>query len=236
MSLVNLLPEDYVARRAQKRANRLCALLFGVVMTGVVAAAVVSEQGHRRTRQVCDRVNLSYADAAKLIRQMQELEATKQEMLKKAKLTAGLLERVPRSYILATITNALPDGGSLTQFELTTKRRRAPDASGKKKPKSRYDVAAAKHKATPTKLTKVETTIIITGLAGTDVEVGQFIATMDRCPLIEDVVLVYTEEKKVKDTLARKFQVILYLKDDADVRRIPAVAGAPAGRDSARKM
>jgi len=226
MSLVNLLPEDYVARQAQKRANVFCTVLFAVVMAGVVAAAVVSERQYRNTRLVSERVNQAYAEAADLIKQLRQLENTRQKLLAKAKLTAGLLERVPRSYLLATVTNALPEGASLTRFELRTRRqvtvRRAPAA------KTRYQAAAAKRAAKA----KVKATggmsvqLTVVGLAATDVQVARFIAAMARCPLMETVDLVYSQQKKRGNAIVREFRVDLQLKPDADV-----LAGTSSGEE-----
>ncbi|MDY7011426.1 MAG: PilN domain-containing protein [Planctomycetota bacterium] len=218
MSIVNLLPEDYVAHQAQKRANLMCLLLFVTVMVGLSSAAIVSERRYRRTCEVCERVNRSYEDAGKFIKEMQALDVTRHQMLKKAGLTAALLERVPRSYLLATITKALPKGTSLTKLELSTKYAKTSDASNK--PKSKYKIAAGKNKPAPEKTLKkkVDVAVTVTGLAETNVEVGQFIAEMERCPLIKSAEFVFSQEEKVTDSVVREFEVILYLKEDADVR------------------
>jgi Tfp pilus assembly protein PilN len=219
MTYVNLLPEDYLARQAQKRANLLCSIMFCLVIAGVLAAMLVSEQSYRRTREVNERVNDSYRQAGKLIQQLQELDATKQRMVKKASMTAKLLERVPRSYLLATVTNALPRGGSLLSFKLTTKR---VVTTVVRKQKTRYDEAAAKKQAQAAP--KLEIKLVVKGLAATDVEVAKFIAQMARCPLLDTVDLVYSEEKGVKDALVREFEVEMVLKPDADVREVTEVA------------
>ncbi|MCK4627176.1 MAG: PilN domain-containing protein [Phycisphaerae bacterium] len=220
MSLVSLLPEDYVAHKRQKRANLMCLLLFGIVMVGLVAAAVVSERKHGRTREVCKKVDESYEEAGKLIQQMRELDVTRHKMLQKANRTAALLERVPRSYLLATITNALPKGASLTEFKLRTKIPKSPNTSGKKKTKF-GKVAAAKKESVPEAEKKMKIEITVTGLAGTDVEVGTFISTMGQCPLIKSVELVFSKKTKVEECVMREFKVVLQMKDDADVRNQP---------------
>ncbi len=214
MSYINLLPEDYLARQAQKRANLLCAVLFGLVMAGVLTATLVSARSQKRTCQVSERVNEAYADANKLIRQLQELEGVRQRLVKKADMTAELLERVPRSYLLATVTNALPAGGSLTCFKLSSKRDNTTVI--RKASSTRYDAAAARKKVQTS--TRMDVALTVTGLAGTDVEVARFIAQMARCPLMETVDLVYSEEKKVQDVMVREFQVVMRLKGEADVR------------------
>lgn len=229
MSTMNLLPEDYVAHQAQKRANLMCLSLFAVVIVGLAAAAIVSERKHRRTSEVCERVNQSYDEAGKLIRQMQSLDITREEMFKRANVTAALLERIPRSYLLAAVTNALPKGASLTKFELRTKCTESSVAS--QKPKSKNETAANGKSPAPKTVKKMEVSIAVAGLANTDVEVGRFIATMDRCELIESVDLVFSQEKTVKDSVVREFEVILYLKENADVRsqQPNAEAAAEAG-------
>lgn len=217
MSFVNLLPEDYVARRAQKRVNLLCLVLFGLVMAGVIGGTIASEQGLDKSREVYDRVNQSYSDASKLIGQVQQLETAKQRMFKKAKLAAGLLERVPRSYLLATVTNALPAGGSLKEFSFSSKRRRTVVVS--KDAQSRFAKTAAQRDpgagADPS--SRLDLSIEVTGLAGTDVEVARFIASMARCPLIQAVELVYSQEKKFQEAVVREFKVNMRLDPNADV-------------------
>lgn len=240
MSFVNLLPKDYVARQAQRRTTLLCLILFAAVMTGVLGAAFVSDRGLQETRQVYERVNNSYVEAAKLIQQMQQLEAVKLQMFKKATLTAGLLERVPRSYLLAMVTNALPPGASLKQLELCTKRREPIVIS--KETKSRYARTAAKRMAESKLAARMGVSIVVTGLAATDKEVAGFIASVARSPLVEPggVDLVYTEEKEFQKVLVREFKVELRLKVDADVLGGPlqgektlarAGDGEPAGEN-----
>jgi len=119
MSTINLLPEDYQQRRSQHRANVICMMLFGIVISSVGGAALVSERAGQNTRAVCERINTSYAEAAKLIDEMHHLEAKKRKMLQKAELSAALMERLPRSYVLAMVTNALPEGASLTSLKMS---------------------------------------------------------------------------------------------------------------------
>ena len=76
--------------------------------------------------------------------------------------------------------------------------------------------------------------ISVTGLAATDVETARFIAAMARCPLMETVDLVYSQEKKIADAVVRQFQVTLKLKSDADVRRAKAGSEASLTRAEAR--
>ena len=214
MSFVNLLPDDYVARQAQKRTNLLCSALFGVVVAGLLTAAVVSERSYRHTREVSARVRQAYEDAGKLITQLQELEARRQRMLDKANRTAALLERVPRSYLLAAVTEALPEGSSLTRFKLEATQQITISGADK----TRYEALKAKRRRAVRKSVDLDVQIGVTGLAATDVQVARFIAAMARCPLVALVELVYSQEKKIESRIVREFKVILVLKPDADVR------------------
>jgi len=228
MSMVNLLPEDYIDRQRQKRTNLLCGILFGVVISGVLAGAAVSERAYRRTREVGDRVNQAYADAGKLIQQLKELERTRHQLLSKGEMTAGLLERVPRSYLLAVVTNSLPEGSSLIRFDLKTTVTRVP--VGGVKPKTRFDQAGGTPPEPIETETHTDVMMVITGLAATDVEVGGFISAMRQCPLIERAELDYSQEKVVCKELVRQFRVTLHLETDADVpvgegHALHAVAG-----------
>jgi len=224
MSFVNMLPEDYVARQAQRRANVVCLVLFVAVMTTVLAAAFVSQRSLQNTTEVWERVNNSYAEAGKLIQQMQSLQAVRQRMFKKANLTAGLLERVPRSYLLAMVTAALPEGGSLREFKLTTKRKQTRVVTAKTK-KTQYGEAAAKRAAQAKSDSDLEVTMTVRGLAATDLEVARFMANMARCPLMEAVEIAYSEQKKFMDVVVRDFEVVMRLKPNADVLGIKADGG-----------
>ena len=218
MSQVNLLPDDYISWRKQRRTSAICAVLFGVVMMGVLAGAVISERSHRHTREVRERVNQAYSDAEKLIQQVQNLEVTQQQMLQKAVLTAALQESVLRSYLLARVCEALPKGSSLMRFELDTKP--VQTIVGPEAPKTRFAAAAAGRGARPKGLTSLDTTITLTGLAATDVEVARFIAAMARCELMDTVDLVYSQEKKMGESLVREFRVVMRLKGSAEITQL----------------
>src|SRR5687768_945733 len=93
----SFLPEDYLEKRTQRRTNLICVSLFCVVMLGVVGAYFAV---HRRGAQMRARlveVNHRFEEAAKRLDQLEELQGRKQQMVHKAKVTAALLERVPRT-------------------------------------------------------------------------------------------------------------------------------------------
>lgn len=217
MSTINLLPQEYIERRLRNRATVICSILFAVVMSVVIAAAIASQQSHQYTLEVRDRLDADYAEAAKLIQQMQQLEAKKRKLLHKAELSAALMERVPRSYVLAVVTNALPANASLENLVLDT--REAPQqydhvaTKRKSRRKSKYVSGSSRAKAKPV---PQMVQITVTGLAATDIEVARLIANLARNSLVETVDLIYSQEKIVNKASVREFQIRLVLKADGD--------------------
>ena len=232
MSTINLLPEDYLQGRAQRRANMLCVILFGVVMAGIGGAALVSAENTRNTRQVRDQVDASYAKAADLLMQMQELQAQKRTMIRKAKATADLLERVPRSYVLAVLAEALPENASLVHFALEPKRKpsaAAPAPAGDKSSKFAKAKAQQQQQTDPQELVVA---VEVVGLAATDVEVATFITNLLRNPMLTSVELSYSQEKVLRavqkgqeDLRVREFKVTMELRPGVDVIDLAAEAG-----------
>ena len=229
MSTINLLPEDFVKRRAQRRANVLCLFLFIAVMGGVLGAAYVSDRSRKETQEVCDRVNTSYTKAAELIGQMQQLELRKSQMLRKAEMAASLVERLPRSTILAMISQALPEDAALLEINLTTTMLALADEGGgdSGRPKSRLTNAPRAEIARSASLV-VE--MVIKGLASPDVDIGDFIRGLKRSPLVDSVEVAYIKEEMVTPTArkgqaaekikAREFEVSVNLKPNADAMDI----------------
>lgn len=207
MGIINLLPKDYIAGRYKRRANWVCSILFAVVMAGVVGAAFVSDQSRRHTMEVSHRVDGDYAEAAKLIAQMQQLELQKKLMLTKASTSSALMERVPRSFLLGMLTNSLPKGASLSAVELDTRRTIS------------YSQVPAKASSTSGGPPKPPLVVVIDvkGLASTDVEVARFIANLARNPLAGSVDLAYSQEKLVDGSSMREFQIKIELRNNSQV-------------------
>lgn len=225
MSTINLLPEDFIHRAFKRRMNFVFAVLFAITLGAVSAAALVSEQSSRHTKEVSENVESAYANAAMQLQQLQQLQERKANMIGKAEAISSLLERVPRSHLLAVITNSLPECTSLVRVDMDTKRGVAPVSDPRTV--SRIDGAGAAPKPVPT-LVAVD----LTGLAATDVEVARMIARLARNPLVASVDLVFSQEKSItqfvpsKDpkeppkelgkVTMREFQIHLELKPEAD--------------------
>ena len=235
MSMINLLPDDYIERRARTRASMLCLALFGVVMVGVVTAALVARRNGQRTLEVRNRVDASYANAAKLIAEMQELQAQKKRMYTKAETTSSLVERVPRSTLLGIITQALPEDTAMTKFALETRivRPTQADAGSKKKTKRGAKFDKAKEDATP-KAPQTYVVMHVTGLATTNLQVALFMAKLKANPLLIPVDTVDSQEKLVNKVKVREFEVTIKLKPNADAIDVINPRGPQDGEKSER--
>src|SRR3954471_11271318 len=115
---LSFLPDDYLERKQRRRTNAICAVLFCVVIGAIGSAFWVTERSMREIDQQASAVDQQYTEAAKRIEQFQELQEKQRTMAHQAELTASLLEKVPRSFVLAEITNGLPEGISLLDLAL----------------------------------------------------------------------------------------------------------------------
>lgn len=226
---LSFLPEGYLERKARRRANVVCAALFVVVVTAIGSAFTLSDRRLREIEVRRDAADAEYTQAAKRIKEVQNMKDKQQRMARQAELTDSLLERVPRSYLLAEVTNFMPGGISLLDLSLESRVRAAPVVKPQfeaKKAKKPADAAAAAAAAAPPPVKRYDVTMKITGIADNDVQVAQFISKLNGSTLLRDVNLVISDEfqqvrdgsgEKTGDKL-RRFQIEMALRPDAEVR------------------
>src|SRR5438477_10961852 len=170
---LSFLPDDYLDRKRQRRTNAICATLFAVVMLTIGATFSFSERSLRAVEKDHSAVEAEYTDAARRIEQVQQLLTKQRTMARQAEITASLLEKVPRSNVLAEVTNALPSGVSLTDFILESKKRQAavpvaPQANTFAQKADRAGTTAGPAEPQP-----LDVFMKLSGLASTDVQVAQ---------------------------------------------------------------
>ena len=203
------------------------ALVFAAVMAGIVAAYLIPEQRRQKVMEERSQVNQQFEEAGRQLAQLQEMEQEKQKMIGKAEVTAYLLEKVPRSVLLAEYTRMLPKGSSLLTLELRSKdviaQPRAQTALEEAKAQQDRANGTAEASAPPQR----EVTITITGMAPSDGHVAAFIAALGKNQLLSDVNLLFSEEFKFNDNMLRRFKVEMRVNPDADVRSgsLPAQKG-----------
>ncbi len=224
----SFLPEDYLAHKQERRTNFICVLLFVVVMCSVVGAFLVTNQQWTHVKEEQQAINVSYQEAGKQIHELTELERQRDEMLHKAELAAALVERVPRSILLAELINRMPSQLGLLEFELRSTRvrparkvedrdRRPERISGRGRTQSREEVGEEVDRVD---VPRYLVTIGLTGVAPTDIEVSRFMTELNAYRLVRNVTLVYSEEREIEGRKVRQFRINMELSQDADVRQV----------------
>ena len=208
MSRVDFVPDEYVQQRESGRANFMYLLLFGALMCGIGVTFSIIKMRQKAVETELMAVNAKMSQASEQIKQLEKLKTTGKEVMKTMVMTSELVERVPRSIVLACLTNNLPTGVSLLQFKLDEKeikQSRAPAKSAKS--------AAAAAAAQPPKK-QVQTLIDIAGIAPSDIGVANYIARLSESTLLNRVALIESKERKIDDVKFREFKLRAYIKGD----------------------
>ena len=247
----SFIPADYVRERVELRANAMNLLLFVVVMAGVAGAFLVT---HRQWNSVKDQqkvINSQYLAETEKIDQIKKLETQRGEMLDKAEMTALLLEKVPRSVLMAELVNRLPERATVSEMQL--KSRRIVETPPKPKPgsaeakslsASKAAAAAAEKQADGKAETKVplvrppkmEYAILITGFAAGDADVADFHRALKESPIFERVDLVSSLQVKLDELLLRKFRIEAQVKPNADAKLFVPIAAKRMDLGSPRSL
>jgi len=219
----SFLPEDYLQKKIARRTNAICITLFTLVMAGVIGAFLVTGRQRTEVRSLQEEVNASFQDAARRIEQLDQLQVDKKAMMQRRKVAAVLVERVPRSVILAELTNRMPATLSLLEFDLQTKvLRNAP------RPRTAIQREAQKNRKNRKKLAQpnqpdikpTELTLSLTGVAPTDLEVSQFLAMLNQHELFQNIFLRYSEDTLIQDRKMRKFEIEMTLNQNIAPQRL----------------
>ncbi len=218
MLKINFIPEDYVLSSQIRRTNLISLVLFLLVMA-VLGGSFVSIKVKQRVLDERERmVNEKMARTKQAIEQFEQLQEKRKAMMKTAWTIADLLESVPRSLLLASLTNNLPAGVSLHQLKLVQKKPKdlaagqrvgVSTAVGGMADAVKYQAVQAQNslgqKASPEKL--LETHIDIEGVAGSDLQVAAYIERLTGSSLLDNVTLVESKEQKVKNVTLRQFKL-----------------------------
>jgi len=257
----SFLPEDYIEKKAENRNLAIAVFLFVVVTLGVVGAFFVTNRQWSSVKHRQVEINQEYATETKKIEQLKVLEAQKQEMLEKAEVTTALIEKVPRSILLAEMINRMPQNLTLTELNLKSKRQVEPKSKAKPEPAkgaqprslasargSAPASAGAKGAKEPDKpaapkpqAPKYEFKIEILGLAGADEEVADYHRALSDCPLLDKVEILYSGDVKIEDVMMRKFRIECSLRVNADARHIeplqvPRLPPRPGAHSATRHL
>lgn len=172
-------------------------VLFVVVMAALGGSFMTIKVRQQALLAEEKRVNTKMTQAEKAMKQFEELQTKRKAMIKTALTTAELLETVPRSVLLASLTNNLPPGVSLLRLKLVqkqTKQTHRPATTSKYQAAQARNSAAIGSKVSPEKL--LETYIDIEGIAPSDLQVASYIEQLSGSTLLDNVVLVESKEHR----------------------------------------
>jgi hypothetical protein len=217
---LSFLPDDYLETKRQRRTNVICAGLFLAIMSGIGFGFTTIEKSLRAAEKEHDEVVKEYAEAATKIQQQKQMQEKHQKLNAQAELTAALVEKVPRSRLLAELTNAKPAGVSFKDVQLDSKLR-----AGGPAPKTQFEIKRAamdaasggKPSAPVPQAKTYDVNVRVTGRADNDVQVAQFMAKLNQSEIVKDVNLVVSDEEVVGEVRMRQFQIEMMINPTAEV-------------------
>lgn len=244
----SFLPDDYVRDARERRNGVVALLLFVVVMGAVFAAFLVTNRQWSDVRLAQAEVNERTEQAAKEIAEMKRLEAMRGQMIEKAELARGLIEPVPRSVLLATLVNTMPEELSLLDLELKSEEIKATkpaNATGAAKTDAKADSRAdqrarrttagarGKEPEQPPKPEPVRRRVLVnaTGVAPNDLDVSRWMSQLSRMPFLSGIRLEVSEEKELRGRTMRQFRISMRIEPNADVRGWDGIEALRAPKD-----
>jgi len=229
MKIINFLPDDYVEKRGRRQANHVCLIIGGgalLIVASLVGFTLLRAARVAQTRAIVEK---QYLEASKRIDTLKELENRKEGLLRKVELSTDLIERVPRSTILARLTNALPPKTWIQLLSMATKEvkvaAQGPDPRAAKEAPAK---GAGPNQAAPRPKTTsvIQTEFILDGLAETDVQVAEYITRLSADPFFGELNLRFSEEFPLAEGLTvRRFEIVFRLTAEA-AKLLEATPGA----------
>jgi hypothetical protein len=232
----SFLPEDYLQKKAERRAIAISLCLFLVVAFCIVGAFFFTYHRWMNVKDQQEMVNRAFATEAKKIEQLKVLEVQRDELKDKAEVTLALVERVPRSILLAELINRMPKQLTLTELNLTSKRiQEAPKivkaSSVLAGPQTLAQIKATQNNGgvVPTTSTgeppkpappRFDFRLELVGLSSTDEDVADYYQSLSNCPLLDHVDMIYSSDTVVNEVSMRKFRIEASIKQMADARNI----------------
>jgi Tfp pilus assembly protein PilN len=222
MSNINFVPDDYVQSNESRRANLMCLVLFSVVMAVLGGSFVMIKIRQRACSAEESLVNAKMDRMQESIKKFEELQTKRKEMMRTALTTAELLEPVPRSVVLASLTNNLPAGVSLLKVNLLQKELSKTVHASAAKTKyqaAQEQQAGSEPEPKPVVEKQIETHMEIEGVAPSDLQVAAYIERLGGSVLLTDVALVESNEKKVDETSFRQFKLTAILRPEVHLTK-----------------
>ncbi|MEM7807096.1 MAG: PilN domain-containing protein [Planctomycetota bacterium] len=215
---LDFLPDDYAENRARRRADVLLLTLFGVTVCAIGGTWHLCEKELAEAESEYAQVDARYADATRRIEQVKQMRQRQKSVADRMELSASLLEKMPRSNLMAEITNTLPHGVVLAKAGLEAKQIKAapPPAPAKKTRR------AKKAPAPRPQPLRYDTTLSLEGTSLTEGQVSDYIDALNRGGYFDSVDLMWVrqEDKRTNDSVdLRRFLIALKLDDSVEPRQ-----------------
>ena len=248
----SFLPDDYQHRRVRRRTKVVGAAAVLVVMLAIGSDVFIAERSLSTVEHATTpSATLAYNETA-----TRRIDTFRHQRRRTARICSSapcwprpLTDGVPRSNILAELTNALPVGTSLIEMNLESRPRPETPAAGN----TAFDMKKAalesqRHRRKPSEFptSRRRTSMVkVSGLADTDVQVAQYLKQLSRSLLFRDVNLLISESHGTSGNAIvtlRRFQIQMTVNPSARPQltgptwprpRPPPLAGNTIGRITA---
>lgn len=234
---LSFLPDDYLEQKGKRRANIVCAILVVLVAGGMSAAAYYVRNYDRQIQAKYDEVDARYSDAARKIEQVKKMHEQQRQVVQHAELAASLVEKVPRSNLLAEITNSLTPGVSLLELAMDSKPHQEPPStatSSFEQHRQQLEKANSDALGMGAKPPQYDVHLKITGIAQNDVQVAQLMSRLSHSKIFSDVNLVISDvyeprrdngaAGEAKGEALRKWTIEMMLNPNAEVNDTKSAA------------
>jgi Tfp pilus assembly protein PilN len=238
---INFIPDDYIRNNESRRINLICIALLSIILVAIVGAfgAIRMRQRTLNIREASIDTDLTKKKGQ--IKTIDQLQKQRNTMWSTALMTVELIDPVPKSMLLASLTNSLPKGVSFLRLSLIQKEQAA-NSQQQKNAANKYEAMQDKEKTAAavrsSKEKMLDTQINIEGVAPSDIEVAAYIEQLSRSALLTDVALVESVQMPNKNSKQdsqegkmRRFKLSALLRKDIqitekDVEQIAYNSGA----------
>ncbi len=230
---VGFLPDEYVEQRRMRRSTAIGLTLFTVVLLGVAGAFFVTNTQWNDVREYGQAVDVRYKQAAENLEQLNELEAHAGKLVKKAEVVLALVERVPRSLLIAEITSAMPAQMTLTNLELKSTKIAPPvpeekAKKGGKKSSSKSRTSDEGPEQDVLSVPRFKSTLVLMGVAPTHQDIARYVSSLQHSTLLTGIELKVSESTLIKEREMIKFRIEGMIDPNADPRRDVRIADSIA--------
>ncbi len=214
---LSFLPDDYVARRAKARANRLCGSLLLVTILSVAGAFTYAQNSLDSIKLEHATVNAEFRREADRLKRLDTLQKSQEELARRAKLAESLIEKMPRTEVLDSVKQELPAGMSLLEVVMNSRVRaviKTPEQILAEKQARKPKNKAADKGPEDVAPKLYDVTLKVVGMAYTDMQVADYISSLSRAPYFDDVNLLVSREIMFQEQPVRRFEVEMKVRNE----------------------